>query len=43
MVELARTRSRVQQLKSQLQAQRTEAEKELSASTDELDNKALAL
>ncbi|XP_008328526.1 HAUS augmin-like complex subunit 5 isoform X1 [Cynoglossus semilaevis] len=43
VVELARTRSRVQQLKIQLQAQRTEAEKELSASTDELDNKALAL
>ncbi|KAF0042138.1 hypothetical protein F2P81_005670 [Scophthalmus maximus] len=43
LLELAQTRSRVQQLKNQLQARRKEAEQEISVIADELHNDTLAL
>ncbi|XP_075944048.1 HAUS augmin-like complex subunit 5 [Anarhichas minor] len=43
LVELAKTRSRVQQLQNQLQARKKKAEQEVSGITDELHNNALAL
>lgn len=43
LVELAQTRSRVQQLRSQLQARRKEADEEVSGLTDELQTDAMAL
>ncbi|GAA6214073.1 HAUS augmin-like complex subunit 5 [Lates japonicus] len=43
LVELAQTRSRVQQLKNQLQARRKEADQEVSVIADELNNDTLAL
>ncbi|XP_034439923.1 HAUS augmin-like complex subunit 5 [Hippoglossus hippoglossus] len=43
LVELAQTRSRVQQLKNQLQARKKEAELEVSCIADELHNDTLAM
>ncbi|XP_070764445.1 HAUS augmin-like complex subunit 5 [Enoplosus armatus] len=43
LVELAQTRSKVQQLRNQLQARRKEAELEVSGVADELHNDTLAL
>ncbi|XP_034738483.1 HAUS augmin-like complex subunit 5 [Etheostoma cragini] len=43
LVELARTRSRVQQLQNQLQARKKEVEQEVSGSADELHINTLAL
>ncbi|XP_062250646.1 HAUS augmin-like complex subunit 5 [Platichthys flesus] len=43
LVELAQTRSRVQQLKNQLQARKKEAELEVSCIADELNNDTLAM
>ncbi|XP_028260226.1 HAUS augmin-like complex subunit 5 [Parambassis ranga] len=43
LVELAQTRSRVKQLKNQLDAQKTEAEHEVSGIAEELHNDTLAL
>ncbi|XP_042338730.1 HAUS augmin-like complex subunit 5 [Plectropomus leopardus] len=43
LVELAQTRSRVQQLQDQLQARKKEAEQEVSGIADELHNDSLAL
>lgn len=43
LVELAQTRSRVQQLQSQLQARKKQAEMEVSATVEELHNDTLAL
>ncbi|XP_039983634.1 HAUS augmin-like complex subunit 5 [Xiphias gladius] len=43
LVELAQTRSRVQQLKNQLQARKKEAEQEVSGIVDELHNETLPL
>ncbi|KAK5870349.1 hypothetical protein PBY51_024992 [Eleginops maclovinus] len=43
LVELALTRSRVQQLKNQLQARRREAEQEVSGIAEELHNDTMAL
>lgn len=43
LVELSQTRSRVQRLKSLLQARKTEAEQELSGTLDELHNETMAL
>ncbi|KAG8003681.1 HAUS augmin-like complex subunit 5 [Nibea albiflora] len=43
LVELAQTRSRVQQLRNQLQARKKEAELEVSCIADELHNDTLAL
>lgn len=43
LVELAQTRSRVQQLHSQLQARKKEAQMEVSATVEELHNDTLAL
>ncbi|KAL7397781.1 hypothetical protein ABVT39_027982 [Epinephelus coioides] len=43
LVELAQTRSRVQELQNQLQARKKEAEQEVSGIADELHNDSLAL
>lgn len=43
LVELAQTRSRVQQLQHQLQARKNEAELEVSGSVEEVHNDTLAL
>ncbi|XP_040896412.1 HAUS augmin-like complex subunit 5 [Toxotes jaculatrix] len=43
LVELAQTRSRVQQLKNQLQARKIEAEQEVSGIAEELHNDTMAL
>lgn len=43
LVELAQTRSRVQQLQSQLQARKKTAELEVSGIADELHNDTMAL
>lgn len=43
LVELAQTRSRVQQLKKQLQTRKKDAELEVSSIRDELQDDSLAL
>lgn len=43
LVELAQTRSRVQQLKNQLQTRKKDAELEVSSIRDELQDDSLAL
>lgn len=43
IVELAQTRTRVQQLKNQLTACKKEAEQEMSGSADEVHNDTMAL
>lgn len=43
LVELAQTRSAVQQLKKQLETRRKEAEREVSGIADELHNDTIAL
>lgn len=43
LVELAQTRSRVQQLKNQLLTRKKEAEEEVSGIADEFNNDTLAL
>lgn len=43
LVELSQTRSRVQRLKSLLQARKTEAEQEVSGTLDELHDETMAL
>lgn len=43
LVELAQTRSRVQQLQNQLQGRKKKAEQEVSGIADELHNDSLAL